>query len=179
MLFFTHVCHPSLANDNRQRHCDRTALAQWVASAAAAIYVRFVFAPGTIGSLCWLKATNAVLHGLRARTGVRPSRATRAVDLQAQPRGKRGYRPVAAYVVRRSIRQSRHPTSPYGYDERQLCSPGFDLPIGRLTRSVERWLPRIPQLRGRSVLIKPGMPRAEPRGLQAVRRASSKRIGVS
>jgi aminopeptidase-like protein len=31
---------------------------------------------------------------------------------------------------------------PYGYDERQLCSPGFDLPVGRLTRSVNDGYPQ-------------------------------------
>jgi aminopeptidase-like protein len=31
--------------------------------------------------------------------------------------------------------------SPYGYDERQLCSPGFDLPVGRLTRTPNNEYP--------------------------------------
>jgi aminopeptidase-like protein len=28
-----------------------------------------------------------------------------------------------------------HEFSPYGYDERQYCSPGFNLPVGSLTRT--------------------------------------------
>jgi aminopeptidase-like protein len=28
-----------------------------------------------------------------------------------------------------------HDFSPYGYDERQYCSPGFNLPVGSLTRT--------------------------------------------
>src|SRR5512146_1879551 len=34
------------------------------------------------------------------------------------------------------------PFSPYGYDERQFCSPGFDLPVGRLTRSPNDGYPQ-------------------------------------
>ena len=44
---------------------------------------------------------------------------------------------VGGYVVEQVGRPGRIiPFSPYGYDERQLCSPGFNLPVGRLTRSV-------------------------------------------
>jgi aminopeptidase-like protein len=49
---------------------------------------------------------------------------------------------VAQYVL---ARQRPLPSvidfEPYGYDERQLCSPGFNLPVGRLTRSVNDGYP--------------------------------------
>ena len=40
-----------------------------------------------------------------------------------------------------SVYASTVPFSPYGYDERQLCSPGFNLPVGRLTRSYNGTYP--------------------------------------
>jgi aminopeptidase-like protein len=55
VLFFTHVCHPSLANDNTSGMAIATALAGWIAGESRRYSYRFVFAPGTIGSLCWLK----------------------------------------------------------------------------------------------------------------------------
>ena len=66
VLFFTHVCHPSLANDNTSGIAIATALAEWVASEPRRNSYRFVFAPGTIGSLCWLKQNERRLAGIRA-----------------------------------------------------------------------------------------------------------------
>jgi aminopeptidase-like protein len=43
---------------------------------------------------------------------------------------------IAAHVLPRVAASARLVDfSPYGYDERQLCSPGFNLPVGRLTRT--------------------------------------------
>ena len=47
---------------------------------------------------------------------------------------------IAAYVLAGD--GAVIPFTPYGYDERQLCSPGFDLPAGRLTRSVNGGYPQ-------------------------------------
>ncbi len=50
---------------------------------------------------------------------------------------------IATYAVSQIDEASRVlPFSPYGYDERQLCSPGFNLPIGRLTRSANGGYPQ-------------------------------------
>jgi aminopeptidase-like protein len=95
---------------------------------------RLVFVPGTIGSLTWLSRNEQVLplirHGLVV-TGVGGPGAL------VYKRTRHGDRPVdraAAHVVDLLDGQVRD-FAPWGYDERQYNSPGFDLPVGRLTRT--------------------------------------------
>jgi aminopeptidase-like protein len=137
VLFFTHVCHPSLANDNTSGISIAAALAQWIAGEPRRYTYRFVFAPGTIGSLCWLKRNESRLgrirHGLVLALLGDPGPLT----YKMSRRESSEIDAVAAYVLPSvDPRAQVIPFSPYGYDERQLCSPGFNLPVGRLTRSV-------------------------------------------
>lgn len=137
VILFTHVCHPSLANDNTSGMAVATALAEWLAAEPRRYSYRVVFAPGTIGSLCWLreneKDLGRVRHGLVLGLLGDPGPLT-------YKRSRRGDCPidaVAEYVLSGIEPAGRIISfSPYGYDERQLCSPGFNLPVGRLTRSV-------------------------------------------
>lgn len=143
VLFFAHVCHPSLANDNTSGIAVAVALAQWLAAEPRRYTYRCVFAPGTIGSLCWLKRNEArlgrVRHGLVLALLGDPA----ALTYKMSRRESCAIDAAAAYVMTRMEPAGRViPFSPYGYDERQLCSPGFDLPVGRLTRSVNGGYPQ-------------------------------------
>lgn len=139
VLFFTHTCHPSLANDNVSGMSIATALAEWVASAPRHFTYRFVFAPGTIGSLTWLKRNETGLKRIRHALvlGLLGDRAP--LTYKRSRREDSEIDQIAAYVL--GADGTEVPFSPYGYDERQLCSPGFDLPAGRLTRSVNGGYP--------------------------------------
>jgi aminopeptidase-like protein len=134
VLFFTHTCHPSLANDNVSGMSVATALAEWVAGAPRHFTYRFVFAPGTIGSLTWLKRNEAGLKRVRHALvlGLLGDRAPLTYKRSRRDNGEIDQ--IVAYAL--GVQGSEIPFSPYGYDERQLCAPGFDLPCGRLTRSV-------------------------------------------
>ena len=143
VLFFTHVCHPSLANDNTSGMAIATALAAWLAAEPRRYSYRLVFAPGTIGSLCWLQRNEQrlgrVRHGLVLGLLGDPAPFT----YKRSRRGDCEIDRVAEYVTRGIDSQSRViPFEPYGYDERQLCSPGFNLPVGRLTRAVNDGYPQ-------------------------------------
>jgi aminopeptidase-like protein len=137
VLFFTHICHPSLANDNTSGMAIATALAAWLAGTPRRYSYRVVFAPGTIGSLCWLhknqQRLGRVRHGLVLGLLADPAPFT----YKRSRRGDCEIDRLVEFVTRAIDPETRVIAfEPYGYDERQLCSPGFNLPVGRLTRSV-------------------------------------------
>jgi aminopeptidase-like protein len=137
VLFYTHTCHPSLANDNASGMAIATALAEWVASAPRRYSYRFVFGPGTLGSLCWLQAHESELSRIRGGLVLGLLGDTSPLTYKRSRRGDSYTDDVGSYVVSRFEPAGRVlDFAPYGYDERQFCSPGFDLPVGRLTRGV-------------------------------------------
>lgn len=156
VLFFAHVCHPSLANDNTSGISIASALGAWLASEPRHYTYRFVFAPGTIGSLCWLKRNESRLHRVRHGLVLALLGDPGPLTYKMSRRETAEIDSVAQYLLPRVDPVSRIiPFSPYGYDERQLCSPGFNLPVGRLTRSVNGGYPQYHSSADDLSLIKP------------------------
>jgi len=142
-LIFTHVCHPSLCNDNLTGIALTTLLARHLLQSKPRFTYRFVFAPGTIGSIVWLARNEAhvdrVRHGLVL--GLLGDRGP--ITYKRSRRGQADIDRIAAYALKSGGHASRLiDFSPYGYDERQLCSPGFNLPVGRLTRTPNNEYPQ-------------------------------------
>ncbi|MFB9683326.1 DUF4910 domain-containing protein [Amycolatopsis plumensis] len=129
-----HVCHPSLANDNLAGIAVAISLAQQLALSQPHYTYRFLFMPGTIGSITWL-ARNAsriekVRHGLVLACAGDPGPLTYKKSRRDDAEIDR--------VMQHVLRSREHRVvdfSPYGYDERQFCSPGFNLGVGSLTRT--------------------------------------------
>jgi aminopeptidase-like protein len=134
VLISCHCCHPSLANDNLSGIAVATELARRLGATSRRYSYRFLFIPGTIGSITWLARNedrvDRIRHGLVV-TGVGGPGAP------VYKRSRRGDavidRAVATVLRHRGGPYRIVDFSPYGYDERQYCSPGFDLPVGSLT----------------------------------------------
>jgi aminopeptidase-like protein len=137
VLISTHICHPSLANDNLSGIAIATAVAHVLAARPSRRYgYRFVFVPGTIGSITWLARNEArvdrIRHGL-VLTGLGDASA---FTYKKSRRGDTEIDRVVPHVLRHAgVPYAIADFTPYGYDERQYCSPGFDLPVGCLTRT--------------------------------------------
>lgn len=138
VLVSTHVCHPAMANDNLSGIAVAVGLAQHLMSLPRRRWsYRFVFVPGTIGSLTWLSCNAEAVRRVRAGLVLTGLGDSGNPVWKRSRRGDSWTDRVVEHVLRRSGRPHRVlDFSPYGYDERQYCSPGFDLPVGRLGRGV-------------------------------------------
>ena len=142
ILISCHCCHPSMANDNLSGIALATQLADQLRGLRLRYSYRFLFIPGTIGSITWLaRNEERVKHikaGLVATCVGDPGYPT-------YKRSRQGNAPIdraAAHVLKHSGQPHRIVDfSPYGYDERQYCSPGFDLAVGSLSRTPHNEYP--------------------------------------
>jgi aminopeptidase-like protein len=155
VVLFTHVCHPSLANDNSAGMAIAAALAEWLAEERRRYTYRIVFAPGTIGSLCWLKRNESRLGRIRHGLVLGLLGDSGPLTYKKSRRGDADIDGVAQYALAGISDARVIEFSPYGYDERQLCSPGFNLPFGRLTRSVNGGYPQYHSSADDLTLVRP------------------------
>lgn len=142
VLFVTHVCHPSLCNDNLSGIAVATFLAQKLSAMDLKYSYRFLFLPATIGAITWLHRNRDNLH--RIKHGLVLSLLGDNEKFHYK-KSRRGNAEIDR-VIPRLLKNNGIPFVPmefypYGYDERQFCSPAFNLPVGRLTRSVHGRFP--------------------------------------
>jgi aminopeptidase-like protein len=136
ILLTTHICHPSLCNDNLSGIALLTSVARQLSLRPNRYTYRFLFLPGTIGSIAWLALNEAqvpfIQHGVVvAGVGDRGS-----FTYKKSRRGDAEIDAAFEYVLKSASGKSEIVDfSPYGYDERQFCSPGFNLPVGCIMRT--------------------------------------------
>jgi aminopeptidase-like protein len=136
ILISTHICHPSLANDNLSGNSVAVFLAEHLRQVQSRYSYRFLFIPGTIGAITWLAINenniDKIKHGLvlsllgdtGAFTYKKSRRDTAEIDqiVEYLLKAKNSSNKVIDFI-------------PYGYDERQYCSPGINLSVGCLSRT--------------------------------------------
>jgi aminopeptidase-like protein len=136
VLFSCHICHPSLCNDNLSGVALMTFLAKHLSTLSPRYSYRFLFIPGTIGSITWLSLNEAIVpkikHGLVAACLGDSGKFTHKKSRQGTAEIDR--------IVTHVLNSLGSPFNiqefvPFGYDERQFCSPGFNLPVGCFMRT--------------------------------------------
>jgi aminopeptidase-like protein len=142
VLISCHACHPSLCNDNLSGVSIAVFLAKHLSQFTPHYSYRFIFIPGTIGSITWLSINeenvSQIKHGLVLTCLGDNGNFT----YKKSRRGDADIDKIVTYILSNSLQEDNViDFFPYGYDERQYCSPGFNLPVGCFMRSPHNCFP--------------------------------------
>jgi aminopeptidase-like protein len=137
ILLSTNICHPAQANDNLSGIVLLAQLAATLRSMSLRYTYRFLFSPGSLGPLAWLARNEHRLGKLHAGLVASCVGDPGAFTYKRSRRGDT----VVDKAVACALRDLGAPYAvdewyPWGGDERQFCSPGFDLAVGALSRTA-------------------------------------------
>ncbi len=136
ILLYSHICHPALGNDNLSGMALLTLLAKALQAGPRKLSYRIVFAPATIGSITWLSRNERDLERIRHGLVIALVGDGGALTYKKSVAGDALVDLAATHALKHSgLPYQVDEFSPYGYDERQFCSPGINLPLGRFTRT--------------------------------------------
>jgi aminopeptidase-like protein len=136
ILLSCHICHPSLCNDNLSGVALMVGLFKYLSQKTRRYSYRFLFIPGTIGSITWLALNEARVSSIKHGIVVAGVGDKGGFTYKRTRRGDAEIDRVFSYVLGNSSGGSNIiDFYPYGYDERQFCSPGFNLPVGCVMRT--------------------------------------------
>jgi aminopeptidase-like protein len=139
VLISAHVCHPSLANDNLSGISVAAFLAREIAyeKKSPRYSYRFLFIPGTIGAIAWLAVNESNVHKIKHGMVLSLLGDSGNFTYKKSRRDTAEIDRIAARILKSKSDDNRViDFIPYGYDERQFCSPGFNLPVGCLSRTT-------------------------------------------
>jgi aminopeptidase-like protein len=139
ILFSTYICHPSMANNELSGPLVAAMLYHELAKWGSTKYTyRFAFVPETIGSIYMLYQ-----HGEHWKKNLLAGYVLTCIGDSGSFTYKRSRlgNSLADRVAEVILRHSGKPHQlinffPLGSDERQYCSPGFNLPVGSLMRTM-------------------------------------------
>ncbi|HEY9115347.1 MAG TPA: DUF4910 domain-containing protein [Bacteroidales bacterium] len=136
VLISTHICHPSLCNDNLSGIAVAASLAEELSKMDLKYSYRFLFIPGTIGAIAWLSRNEAITHRIKHGLVLNLLGDKGSFTYKKSRQGNAEIDKIVELVLAERKADFRLiDYYPYGYDERQFCSPGFNLPVGRLSRT--------------------------------------------
>lgn len=139
ILISTYTCHPSLANNELSGPLVAAFLYQRLAAQTQRRYTyRFVFLPETIGALAYLNMRGAHLRDRLVAGYVVTCAGDAGTFTYKRSRQHNSLADRAAEHILKHLNVASEllDFSPFGSDERQYCSPGFDLPVGSLMRTM-------------------------------------------
>ncbi len=138
IFFSTYLCHPSMANNELSGPLSMINLYQEISKIKNRYYTyRFVILPETIGSIAYLsKKGNELKKNIVAGYVLTCTGGSGSLTYKRSKQGD-SLSDRAAIAVHRDLDKFNElKFEPFGSDERQYCSPGYNLPIGCLMRDM-------------------------------------------